>query len=154
MKALTEVISDFRKKAVESGKVTMTQFTEGRAALKASGANDPTEEQLLHCDKETAKKFGFVESSRPAIKRNNGAGVATGESTTMSESEARIAGVMKNFSYDYRRACAYLGLKDPGANAREPQKFVEARKERLKKFYGPLISEADITTLAERGIEP
>lgn len=154
MKSLTQVIAEFREVAIASGKVTMEQFTEGRRALRASGAVDPTEEILLSCDKATAKKHGFTESA-PKIKRNNGVGTPSGESSALSELDCRALRYAHQHGASIREA--YLVFSDRKTDLKDnklPANVVEAIKEEWRKYLSGRISDDDATALAQRGMRP
>jgi hypothetical protein len=138
------------------------KFTEAMTAAKKAGiditpfiGSGSIEQRLNNLTEAMTAKGVKITESRPRVQRKNGAAIReSGIGSDLTKDEQRVAEFMQKSGSDYRESCLMCGLSDPGANAKEPVKFIEARKERLKKFYGSIISEQEITSMAERRIEP
>jgi hypothetical protein len=123
------------------------------ADLKKFTEAETMEERLSGLKKYAATK-GITESGRPRILRKNGSAIREADSIFTAE-ESRIENRMIRTGEDYRTAhCHITGSKPLPVGTKEPAKFTEARKERLKKAYkGVRISEQDFNAMAERRIE-
>jgi hypothetical protein len=135
--------------------------TERQRYIAAETKKGFNEGAILTCWKETvmtgisveeklskAKKLNVVtESSRPRVKRNNGA-FAEGSD------ESRVERAMRVHKMTIREASIFCGLADPGPRAKSPKNFNEGLRDRWKKYMGGLISESDLDQLVERQIEP
>ena len=87
------------------------------------------------------------------VTRNNGSAFNESASSVRPTKEERIASYARKMKVSFREAALFLGEKDPGPNSNESKSVVEARAERWRKYCG-VISEADVRTLAEKGVEP
>ena len=115
-----------------------------------------TEEQRLNALKALAAKHNIKESveikeSRPArVMRKNGSGIHESQNLTEDEKIFRTSQKMR---MTLREAAIYLGKNDPGPGFKLSKEFTESLAEKWR-HYGAAISESEIQTLAERGIEP
>jgi hypothetical protein len=121
---------------------------------KEAVKGDTVEERLSRA-KTFAEKLGVkLIESRQRIERKNGRGVqesGIGDNVFTAE-EKRIEKYMLA-GKSYQEAFC-IATSATTKVTKEPAKFTEARKARLTEFYSGVISEQDITAMAERGIEP
>ena len=142
MKSIEQVYSEFTEAALLSGKVSRDQITEVTKDV-------PTVEQRLSAVKKLAESKGFKESA-PRIMRKNGSAIRESVDNTQ---ENGIRHYMKRTGASFREASIVLFGTDPGRDAKFSKEFVESLKTKWRNS-GAIISEQEINTLAERGIEP
>jgi hypothetical protein len=170
MKGIPQQIFETQNALIASGKFT----TE---SVKEAVKDCSNEEHRLAVLKGLSKKNGIKEvglnesveirESRQRVERKNGRGIqesGLGDNGFTAE-EKRIEARMIATGATYREAHCFVTQGKPlPVGTKEPAKFTEARKERLKKAYGSILSEGtkatrpitetDLNTMAERGIEP
>jgi hypothetical protein len=141
--SVEEKVTYLTEKIVASGKVTAVQINES----------------MKNCSNES-ERFDALQSLAIAkridekrVTRNNGSAFNESASSVRPTKEERIASYARKMKVSFREAALFLGEKDPGPNSNESKSVVEARAERWRKYCG-VISEADVRTLAEKGVEP
>ncbi len=141
--SVEEKVTYLTEKIVASGKVTAIQINES----------------MKNCSNES-ERFDALQSLAIAkridekrVTRNNGSAFNESASSVRPTKEERIASYARKMKVSFREAALFLGEKDPGPNSNESKSVVEARAERWRKYCG-VISEADVRTLAEKGVEP
>jgi hypothetical protein len=143
--SVSDKIAHLTETIVTSGKATGDKINELMESCSTEKARLETLQSFA-----ITKKIGVT-----PIKRNNGA--AMNESAALAPvrptKEERIASYAGKMKVSFREAALFLGEKDPGPNSNESKSVVEARAERWRKYCG-VMSEADVRTLAEKGVEP
>ncbi|HXM62974.1 MAG TPA: hypothetical protein VN950_19080 [Terriglobales bacterium] len=141
--SVSEKIAHLTEKIVTSGKVTAVQINE-------SMKNCSTESERLEALQSfaIAKKIGVTR-----VERKNGAAMNESAAPVRPTKEERIASYARKMKVSFREAALFLGYKDIGPKANESNSVIEARAERWRKYCG-VISEADVRSLAEKGLEP
>jgi hypothetical protein len=141
--SVSDKVAHLTEKIVASGKVTAVQINES----------------MKDCSNEN-ERFTALQSlaitkkiDTPRVERKNGSAFTESASPVRPTKEERIASYARKMKVSFREAALFLGEKDPGPNANESKSVVEARAERWRKYCG-VISEADVRTLAEKGVEP
>jgi hypothetical protein len=152
MKSIATQISETQDALIASGKFTAD-------SMKEAVKDCINLEHRLSVLKGLSKKNGIKESvelreSRPRIERKNGRAIQeSGDNGSMTAEESRIEKFMLAGRSYQEAFCLATGKTTK--DTKEPAKFTEARKERLKKaFKGVVISEQDLTAMASRQIEP
>jgi|HubBroStandDraft_2_1064218.scaffolds.fasta_scaffold01350_6 hypothetical protein len=141
--SVEEKVTYLTEKIVASGKVTAVQINE-------SMKNCSNESERLYALQSLAIAKRIDEKR---VTRNNGSAFNESASSVRPTKEERIASYARKMKVSFREAALFLGEKDPGPNSNESKSVVEARAERWRKYCG-VISEADVRTLAEKGVEP
>jgi hypothetical protein len=160
MKALETQYAELKEKAVASGKITEAQIKEKLAdygTKRHAFAGPVLLEEQLSVLKKIVAEVGITESvelreSRPRIERKNGRAIQESGDNVFTAEEKRIEKYMLGGKSYQEAFCIATGATTKAT--KEPAKFTEARKARLTEFYSGVISEQDITAMAERGIEP
>jgi hypothetical protein len=151
MKSVEQLLAEAFDQLIKAGKkdVVLTMTTE----QKGKPAEQRLSEAVAKC-----KEFGITESaSRPArITRNNGDGRGVGISatTTLSEQDRKILHHMDRTGCSFRESSIVMTGKDPGRDATFPAALIESLKAEWRAYARGMINEADIETLAKRGVRP
>jgi len=142
MKSVAQQLVETQESLIASGKFTAE-------SLKETVKDCVNEEHRLSVLKTLSKKNGITESKK--ITRNNGSGSV--EITESDKNAERVQQTMKDYKCSFREASIISGLPDPGRDAKFPSTVVEALKATWRKS-GAMLTEQEIATLAEKGIEP
>jgi hypothetical protein len=139
----SDKIANLTEKIVTSGKLTAVQINESMQSCSTEKERFESLQSLA-----IAKKVG----AKP-VERKNGSAFTESAAPVRPTKEERIADYARKMKCSFREAALFLGYKDIGPNVNESKSVVEARAARWRKYCG-VISEADVRTLAEKGVEP
>jgi hypothetical protein len=142
--SVSDKIANLTEKILTSGKVSAVQINESmKDCLNEAERFDALRSLAV------AKKI-----DTPRVERKNGTAFKESASSVRPTKEDRIASYARKMKCSFREAALFLGEKNIGSNTKETTAVREARAERWRAYYGPLISEADLQILVERGLEP
>jgi hypothetical protein len=140
--SFSDKVAHLTEKIVASGKVTAVQ-------INASMKECSTEKERF----ESLQALAITKKiDTPRVERKNGSAFTESASSVQPTNDDRVQMYMKA-GMTFRESHIMCGLPDPGPNPKEPKAGIEARAERWRKYCG-VLSEADVRTLAEKGVEP
>src|SRR5580692_12081237 len=126
MKSLEAQYCELKEKIVAAEVAKGFSEAVAETTIKENSPGSTIEERLGRLQK-YAKKVGITR-----VQRKNGSAI------NEAGSEDRVQATMRKHSMSFREATIFCGGKDPGPKAKAPNAFIEARVERLKKYYGAL----------------
>ncbi len=149
MKSTEQILSE-QFDALEAAGFSVVQITEATKPCKSI-------EEKLSAGKKLLESKGIKENSNgdwvpvKKIVRKNGYGVFAESGATTSDE--RVQRYMKEARVSFREASIIVTGTDPGKDVKFPSTVIESLKNKWRKS-GAVLTETEITQLAERGVEP